>query len=81
MVFVISIWRAFVVHVNYFHDEGNEGIHKDVTARVVVAPDLKQIQQLLSDHGLMVERFEKFKELRRDFRRHLSNYPFIQFRK
>ena len=58
-IFVVYVGRVFIVVVDDFHNEGDEGIDEDVPALVVVAPNLEQIQQLLTYLTLVVVGLEQ----------------------
>lgn len=61
--------------------ERQERVDEDVAALVIVAPLLKQVQQVLAKQAtLAVLRLERLQKLRSDFRRHLGNHLLVDLR-
>ena len=71
--FILLIWRLIVVAFYYLHDKWDERVDENVSAIVVLAPLLKQIQQFLTQVTLTVLILEDPEKVRRDLRCHLGN--------
>lgn len=71
--FILLIRRLIVIAFYYFHDEWNERVNENVSAIVVLAPLLKQIQQLLTQVTLTVFILKDPEKVRRDLRCHLRD--------
>jgi hypothetical protein len=48
LVLIIYVWSILIVVVNDLHNEWNESIHKNISASVIIAPDLKEVEEFSS---------------------------------
>ena len=77
LIFVVNISCRSIVVLHYLHNERNECVGENISALIIVAPELEQVQEFLAKTAFIMESSEELQQPGSCLGSHLGNGFFI----